>query len=165
MQRVQPAIRHAAALAGVTGGSLTFSNNLERIRVIREDRKIGAADPTFASAQGLISVRFDGSTLVEEVTNGDRVALEYGFTFADGVRFDLPRVFLPKPIDAVSSPGGVEGSFEWCGGAYMTRAKAPCCVLACSTTSPAIRHRTQAIEYVRAFPHHVHLEGNCRSLR
>lgn len=117
MQRVQPAIRHAAALAGVTGGSLTFSNNLERIRVIREDRKIGAADPTFASAQGPISVRFDGSTLVEEVTNRDRVALEYGFTFADGycVRFDLPRVFLPKPIDAVSGPGGVEGSFEWCG--------------------------------------------------
>jgi hypothetical protein len=45
-------LRGGVQLAGVTGGSLTFSNNLERVRVIREDGKIEAADPTFASAQG-----------------------------------------------------------------------------------------------------------------
>jgi hypothetical protein len=109
--------RGGVPLAGVTGGSLTFSNNLERVRVIREDGKIEAADPTFASAQGTMTVRFDGATLVAEAMNGEPVSLEYGFTFADGyyLRFELPRVFLPKPKYAISGPGGVEASFDWRG--------------------------------------------------
>ncbi len=107
--------RGGEQLAGVTGGSLTFSNNLERVRVIREDGKIEAADPTFASAEGAMTVRFDGATLVAEAADGDPVALEYGFTFPEGytLRFELPRVFLPKPKYAVSGPGGVEASFDW----------------------------------------------------
>jgi hypothetical protein len=107
--------RGGSALAGVTGGSLTFSNNLERVRVIREDGKIEAADPTFASAEGTMSVRFDGATLVAEATDGDPISLEYGFSFVEGyaLRFELPRVFLPKPKYAVSGPGGVEASFDW----------------------------------------------------
>jgi hypothetical protein len=107
--------RGGSALAGVTGGSLTFSNNLERVRVIREDGRIEAADPTFASAEGSMSVRFDGATLVTEAANGDPVGLEYGFSFVDGysLRFELPRVFLPKPKYSVTGPGGVEASFDW----------------------------------------------------
>jgi hypothetical protein len=107
--------RGGQPLAGVTGGSLTFSNNLERVRVIREDGRIEAADPTFASAEGSMSVRFDGATLVAEVANGDPVSLEYGFSFVDGyaLRFELPRVFLPKPKYSVTGPGGVEASFDW----------------------------------------------------
>ena len=76
--------RGGAPLAGVTGGSLTFSNNLERVRVIREDGKIQAADPTFASAKGQLTVRFDGTTLVGEASNGDPVALGYGFSMVEG---------------------------------------------------------------------------------
>ncbi|MFN4101562.1 MAG: phage tail tube protein, partial [Pararhodobacter sp.] len=85
------------------------------VRVIREDGKIEAADPAFASAEGSMSVRFDGATLVAEAANGDPVALDYGFTFPEGyaLRFELPRVFLPKPKYAVSGPGGVEASFDW----------------------------------------------------
>jgi hypothetical protein len=107
--------RGGSQLAGVTGGSLTFSNNLERVRVIREDGKIEAADPTFASAQGALSLRFDGATLVAEAASGDPVAVEYGFNTPDGyeLRFELFRVFLPKPKYAVSGPGGVEASFDW----------------------------------------------------
>ncbi|GER08848.1 hypothetical protein GCM10007972_24830 [Iodidimonas muriae] len=107
--------RGGAALAGVTGGSFTFSNNLERVRVIRDDGKIEAADPTTASAEGAMTVRFDGATLVAEAANGDPVALDYGFTMAGGfeLKFEFPRVFLPKPKYAVSGPGGVEASFDW----------------------------------------------------
>lgn len=109
--------RGGSALAGVTGGSLTFSNNLERVRVVREDGKIEAADPTFASAQGAMTVRFDGATLVAEAADGNPVVLDYGFTMAEGweLRFELFRVFLPKPKYAVSGPGGVEASFDWRG--------------------------------------------------
>ncbi|MDG4603746.1 MAG: phage tail tube protein [Defluviicoccus sp.] len=107
--------RGGVALAGVTGGSLTFSNNLERVRVIRDDGRIEAAEPTLASSTGAMTVRFDGATLVNEAANGDPVALEYGFTTIEGfaLTFELFRVFLPKPKYAVSGPGGVEASFDW----------------------------------------------------
>ena len=107
--------RGGVPLAGVTGGNLNFSNNLERVRVIRDDGKIEAAEPTFASCQGAMTVRFDGATLVAEAANGEPVALEYGFSMAEGwqLTFELFRVFLPKPKYAVSGPGGVEASFDW----------------------------------------------------
>jgi len=107
--------RGAVPLAGVTGGSLTVSNNLERVRVIRDDGKIEGADPTIATCSGAMTLRFDGATLVSEAANGDPVTLEYGFTMAEGwqLTFELFRVFLPKPKYAVSGPGGVEASFDW----------------------------------------------------
>src|SRR5512134_234643 len=107
--------RGGVPLAGVTGGSLTFSNNLERVRVIRDDGKIEAADPTIATCTGAMTVRFDGATLVGEAANGEPVSLEYGFSMAEGwqLSFELFRVFLPKPKYAVSGPGGVEASFDW----------------------------------------------------
>ena len=107
--------RGGSPLAGVTGGSLTFSNNLERVRVIRDDGKIEAAEPTIATCTGAMTLRFDGATLVAEATNGDPVSVEYGFAMAEGwqLSFELFRVFLPKPKYAVSGPGGVEASFDW----------------------------------------------------
>jgi len=107
--------RGGQPLAGVTGGSLTFSNNLERVRVIRDDGKIEAAEPTIATCTGAMTVRFDGATLVAEAANGEPVSLTYGFTMAEGweLTFELFRVFLPKPKYALSGPGGVEASFDW----------------------------------------------------
>ena len=103
-------IKHGGLpLAGVTGGNLTFSNNLERVRVIRDDGKIEAAEPTIATCTGTLGVRFDGATLLTEATNGEPLALEYGFTMAEGwwLTFELFRVFLPKPKYTISGPGGV----------------------------------------------------------
>jgi hypothetical protein len=107
--------RGGVPLAGVTGGNLNCSNNLERVRVIRDDGKIEAAEPTFASCQGAMTVRFDGATLVAEAANAEPVSLEYGFSMAEGwsLTFELFRVFLPKPKYSVSGPGGVEASFDW----------------------------------------------------
>jgi hypothetical protein len=107
--------RGGVSLAGVTGGSLTFSNNLERVRVIRDDGKIEAAEPTIATCSGAMTVRFDGATLVAEAANGDPIAVEYGFSMAEGwtLTFELFRVLLPKPKYAVAGPGGVEASFDW----------------------------------------------------
>ena len=83
--------------------------------MIRDDGKIEAADPTIATCQGAMTLRFDGATLVAEATNGDPVAVEYGFSMAEGwsLTFELFRVFLPKPKYAVSGPGGVDASFDW----------------------------------------------------
>jgi hypothetical protein len=122
--------RGGVSLAGVTGGSFTFSNNLERVRVIRDDGKIEAAEPTIAMCTGAMTVRFDGGTLVGEAANGEPVSLTYGFSMPEGweLSFELFRVFLPKPKYAVSGPGGVEASFDWRaaydeGNATMLRAR------------------------------------------
>jgi hypothetical protein len=67
-------------LAGVTAGNLTFSNTLERVRTIRPDGKIDAADPTIATCTGQMTVRFDGTTLVAQASSGDPISVEYGFS-------------------------------------------------------------------------------------
>lgn len=107
--------RGGAPLAGVTGGSLTFSNTLERVRTLRDDGRIKAAEPTIATCTVALSLRFDGATLVAEAANGEPIALEYGFRMPEGwsLSFELARVFLPKPKYAVSGPGGIEASFDW----------------------------------------------------
>ena len=65
--------RGGVPLAGVTAGNLNFSNNLERVRVIRDDGKIEAADPTTATCTGVMSLRFDGATLVAEAATAIRL--------------------------------------------------------------------------------------------
>lgn len=102
-------------LAGVTSGTFTYTNTLERIRLISGTNVVDALDPALAAVTGSLSVRFDGATLVAEATDGDAVSLEYGYTTADGfsLKFEFPRVFLPKPKFTLSGPGGVEVGFDW----------------------------------------------------
>ena len=108
-------VRAGSPLAGVTSGSLTFSNGIERVRSIREDGRIDGADPTLATCEGSLTVRFDGETLMAEAASGDPVALVYGFAMAEGyaLSFTLPRVYLPKPKYSITGPAGVEASFDW----------------------------------------------------
>lgn len=103
-------------LGGVTAGNLTFSNTLERVRTIRPDGKIDAADPTIAVCNGSMTVRFDGDTLVDEAASGDPIDIEYGLLTSGGthlLKFVLPRVFLPQPKRSVTGPGGVSATYDW----------------------------------------------------
>ena len=106
-----------AQLAGVTAGTLTFSNTLERVRTIRPDGKIDAADPTIATCTGQMTVRFDGTTLVAEASSGDPINIEYGFLTPQGyaLKFELFRVFLPQPKRSIAGPGGVSAQYDWRG--------------------------------------------------
>jgi hypothetical protein len=115
--------RGGVPLAGVTAGNLTFSNNLERVRVIRDDGKIEVADPTFASCTGVMSLRFD-ATLVAEAASG-RVALEYGFLMGRGPGAHLRAVpgvpaeaevrsLRPRPASRPASTGAPPMTSERC---------------------------------------------------
>ena len=55
-----------APLANLTGASLTYTNNLERIETIRSDGKIDGADPTIAALSGSIEVRFADTALLPD---------------------------------------------------------------------------------------------------
>lgn len=107
--------RGGSLLGNITSGSFTFSNNLERVRVIRDDGKIEAADPTLATCNGTMTVRYDGAGLEVPAASGDPIVLQYGFTTVDGwsLTFDLPRVLLPKAKAGIAGPGGVEVSYDW----------------------------------------------------
>jgi len=105
-------------LANVTGGRLSFSNNLDRVETIRADGLIDGVDETEATAEGTIDVRFGtDATIRDAVAAETPVALEYAFTIpgAEGyeIRFSLPRVFLPRKKQELRGPGGVQGTYEW----------------------------------------------------
>jgi hypothetical protein len=55
----QGSIKRAGSPVGnLTGGSVTYSNNLEKIETIRDDGLIEGADPNIAGLTGRIDVRF-----------------------------------------------------------------------------------------------------------
>lgn len=101
--------------ANLTGASLTYSNNLERIETIRSDGKIDGADPTIAALTGTLEVRFADTALLDTATSGTPVALEFAYVISDTEKLVIyaHEVYLPKPKRAISGPGGIQASFEW----------------------------------------------------
>jgi hypothetical protein len=118
ISQFQGSIKKAGAAVGnLTGGSFTYSNNLEKIETIRSDGLIDGADPTVASLTGRIDVRFADTTLIDAASNGTPVDLEFGYTLSAGskILFAAHEVYLPKPKLAVEGPGGVQASFDFQG--------------------------------------------------
>ncbi|OSM05960.1 phage tail tube protein [Magnetofaba australis] len=114
--------RSGTLIANLTAGSLTYSNNLEKIETIRNDGLIDGADPTIAALTGKIDVRFADTTLVDLASNGTPVDLQFAYTIdADNsVVFDCHEVYLPKPKLTVDGPGGVQASFDFQGAKNAT---------------------------------------------
>ena len=104
-------------LANVTGGKLSFSNNLERVETIRADGLIDGVDETEATAEGSVDIRFGtDTTLTSAIAAESPVAMEYGFTIPGStfaLTFHLPRVFLPKKKQEIKGPGGIQASYDW----------------------------------------------------
>ncbi len=103
-------------VGNLTSGSLTYSNNLEKIETIRSDGLIEGADPTVAALTGRIDVRFADTSLIDDASSGTPVDLEFGYTIGSSkVLFAAHEVYLPKPKLAVDGPGGVQASFDFQG--------------------------------------------------
>ena len=117
ISQFQGSIKQAGtAVANLTSGSLTYSNNLEKIGTIRSDGLIDGADPTVASLSGRIDVRFADTTLIDTASSGTPVDLEFGYTVGlSSVMFTAHEVYLPKPKLAVEGPGGIQASFDFQG--------------------------------------------------
>ena len=109
--------RGGSPVGNLTGGSLTYANNLEKIETIRSDGLIDGADPTVASLTGRIDVRFADTTLIDLAADGTPVDLEFGYTLSASAKvlFSAHEVYLPKPKLAVEGPGGVQASFDFQG--------------------------------------------------
>ncbi len=109
--------RAGSPVGNLTGGSLTYSNNMEKIETIRSDGKIDGADPTVAALTGRIDVRFADTTLIDLAANGTPVDLEFAYTLSASAKvlFTAYEVYLPKPKLPVEGPGGVQAGFDFQG--------------------------------------------------
>ena len=109
--------RAGTAVANLTGGTLVYSNNLERIETIRDDGLIDGADATIAALTGRVDVRYADNTFIDLAAAGTPVDLEFAYTISAGSKivFTAHEVYLPKPKLAVPGPGGVQASFDYQG--------------------------------------------------
>lgn len=102
-------------VGSVTGGRFNFTNNLEPVVTIRADGLIDGIDEGVAAASGSIDVRFGSDSTLEDAALAETpVAFEYSFVhpLQWSLTFDMPRVFLPKPKNAIDGPGGIQASFD-----------------------------------------------------
>ena len=114
--------RTGSPVGNLTGGSVTYTNNLEKIETIRDDGLIEGADPTIAVLTGRIDVRFADTTLIDLAAGGTPVDLEFAYTLSAQAKLVLTahEVYLPKPKLAVEGPGGVQASFDFRGAKNTT---------------------------------------------
>lgn len=107
--------REGSPLGNVVSAQVTYSNNVERIEVIRDDGRIEGADPSIAALTGTIEVRFADQTLLDQAVNGTPAELEFTYALDADTSFTLTAhaVYLPKPKLALQGPGGVQASFAW----------------------------------------------------
>lgn len=112
-------------IGNLTAGSVTYTNNMEKIETIRDDGLIDGADPTIAALTGTIEVRFSDMNLVNTAFGGLPVDLEFSYTLNAGLilRLIAHEVYLPKPKLSVDGPGGVQASFDFQGAFNATEGK------------------------------------------
>lgn len=106
--------RNGVRLANVTAGSVTYTNNLDAVRTIRDDGLIDGADEGMAMLSGEITARFADTTLLELARDGTPTELSFGYS--DGTHsFDLTAhaVYLPRPRISISGPAGIDVTFAW----------------------------------------------------
>ncbi|ACL58770.1 phage tail tube protein [Methylobacterium nodulans] len=107
--------RAGVALGSVISAEFTYSNNLEKVEVIRGDGRIEDADPGMVAMTGSLAVRFANTALLDQATAGTPVEFTFGWV-TDAARslvFKVHSVFLPRAKTPVTGPNGVQATFNW----------------------------------------------------
>jgi hypothetical protein len=107
--------RNDVALGHIVSAELMYSNNLDKVEVIRPDGRIEDADPAMVAVSGNINVRFADTVLLDQATSGDPCELSFGWQIdADNaLLFTVHSVFLPKAKTPIQGPGGIQAGFAW----------------------------------------------------
>ena len=103
-----------AAAADIVSADNAYSNQLDKVEVIRDDGRIGGVDPGKAMTSGSLTARGPRGTLFAK----SRAKLPAGVSFGwvqDGgsLTFALPRIFLPRPKRPVTGPKGLQATFNY----------------------------------------------------
>jgi hypothetical protein len=107
--------RNGAALAQITGGSLSFANGIEIVRTIRDDLRIEGVDPGLARATGQITSRFENTLLLDDAANNAalEVAFEYRISASRRLTVTLHETYLALAKTPIQGPAGIEAAFEF----------------------------------------------------
>lgn len=107
--------RDGTSLGHIVSAELTYSNNLDKVEVIRPDGRIEDADPAMVAVSGTVNVRFTDTVLLDQAVAGTACELSFGWAIgADkSLLFTLHEVYLPKPKQPISGPGGIQAAFAF----------------------------------------------------
>lgn len=107
--------RDGSPLGNVVSGSVTYTNNLERVETIRADGMIDGADEGSASLSGEVVVRFADTELLNIARDGTPIELSFGYAAGANQEFELVAhaVYLPRPRIQIPGPGGLQATFAW----------------------------------------------------
>lgn len=108
-------VRSGVPLGDVASGTFRFANGLDPVEVIRRDGRIAGVDAGMMAVTGRASIRYKDNVLKGLASAGTPISLQYGWEIAADrkLTFDIPRVFLPKPRDEVTGPGGIMADYDW----------------------------------------------------
>jgi hypothetical protein len=107
--------RNGAVLGNIVSAELMYSNNLEKIEVIRPDGRIADTDPGVIKCSGTLNARFQDTSLLDQATARTPCEIAFGWTI-DASRtllFTAHRVFLPRGNRQIQGPGGIQMPFAW----------------------------------------------------
>lgn len=106
---------NGSALAGVTAGTIRFSNGMQPLPTVGSGIGIGGIDFGEATGGGNITLRFANHTQETAARALTAVALTFTLTIDSDtyVEFHYPRVFLEPTSAAVSGPGGITRNYNF----------------------------------------------------
>lgn len=107
--------REGTALGNVVSADFTYSNNLDKVEVIRPDGRIADADPGMVAVTGTINVRFADTTLLDQAAYGGPCELSFGWSIDvdRSLLLTMHSVFLPRAKTPVQGPAGIQAAFAW----------------------------------------------------
>lgn len=107
--------RDGVAIGSIVSMSMRYTNNLDRIEVIRADGKIDGADPSIAALTGQIVVRFADTVLHDQAADGDPCELELSWVIDAETSLTLTAhaVYLPQVRNGIDGPGGIQNTFDY----------------------------------------------------
>lgn len=109
--------KDGSQMGSVVSAKLKYSNGIDKIETIRSDGKIDGADPTNASVEGSITIRFDSASLFNLASNGTPIKLEMGYNAGSSKKlsFIIHEAYLSRPGVPIDGPKGIQVTFDFKG--------------------------------------------------